>query len=229
MIDFKSEYYKYLLTNIKNCIHLRFFIEIALVRKTFTMNFEKIKNIKTELLSNYYYTLNKLTFDYQQRNGNWVTQIRECYDRGDGAGILLYNKEKGTVILTKQFRMPTFLNDNKDGLLVEICAGMLDKDNPEACIIRETEEEVGYRLKEVKKVFEAYSSPGVMTEKMHYFIGAYTDAMKVSDGGGLESEHEDIEVLELPFKHAIEMLNNGEIYDTRTIVLLQYAQIHNLV
>ncbi len=118
------------------------------------MNFEKIKNIKTELLSNYYYTLNKLTFDYQQRNGKWVTQVRECYDRGDGAGILLYNKEKGTVILTKQFRMPTFLNDNKDGLLVEICAGMLDKDNPEACIIRETEEEVGYRLKKVKKVFE---------------------------------------------------------------------------
>ncbi|MDO7171306.1 NUDIX domain-containing protein [Mariniflexile sp. AS56] len=190
---------------------------------------ENLKNIKTELLSNNYYTLNKLTFDYKLSNGNWVTQVRECYDRGDGAGILLYNKEKGTIILTKQFRMPTFLNDNKDGLLVEICAGMLDKDNPEACIIRETEEEVGYRLKEVKKVFEAYSSPGVMTEKMHFFIGEYTDAMKVNEGGGLESEHEDIEVLEMPFENAITMLNNGEINDTRTIVLLQYALIHKLV
>ncbi|MFD0836355.1 NUDIX domain-containing protein [Mariniflexile aquimaris] len=188
-----------------------------------------MKNIKTELLSDNYYTLNKLTFDYQMRNGEWVTQMRECYDRGDGAGILLYNKEKGTVILTKQFRMPTFLNDNKDGLLIEICAGMLDKDHPEACIIRETEEEVGYRLREVKKVFEAYSSPGVLTEKMHFFIGEYTDAMKVSDGGGVDTEHEDIEVLELPFEKAVSMLNNGEINDTRTIVLLQYALIHKLV
>jgi GDP-mannose pyrophosphatase NudK len=194
-----------------------------------TMAFEKLKNIKKELLSKQYYTLNKFTFDYQLSNGTWVTQVRECYDRGDGAGILLYNKEKGTVILTKQFRMPTFLNDNTNGLLIEICAGMLDKDNPEACIIRETEEEVGYRLNDVKKVFEAYSSPGVLTEKMHYFIGEYTDAMKVSAGGGLESEHEDIEVLELPFKRTIEMLNNGEIQDARTIILLQYAQIHNLV
>lgn len=193
------------------------------------MSFEKLKNIKTELLSNFYYTLNKLTFDYQLRNGKWVTQARECYDRGDGAGILLYNKAKATVILTKQFRMPTFINGNKDGLLVEICAGMLDKDNPEACIIRETEEEVGYRLKEVKKVFEAYSSPGVMTEIMHYFIGEYTDNMKVSNGGGLESEHEDIEVMEIPFKQAIEMLNRNEIRDARTIILLQYAQIHKLI
>ncbi len=193
------------------------------------MNFKRLKNIKTELLSDNYYMLNKLTFDYQMRNGEWVTQMRECYDRGDGAGILLYNKEKGTVILTKQFRMPTFLNDNKDGLLIEICAGMLDKDHPEACIIRETEEEVGYRLKEVKKVFEAYSSPGVLTEKMHFFIGEYTDAMKVSDGGGVDTEHEDIEVLELPFEKAVSMLNNGEINDTRTIVLLQYALIHKLL
>ncbi|WP_372756676.1 GDP-mannose pyrophosphatase NudK [Mariniflexile sp.] len=193
------------------------------------MSLNKIKNIKKELLSDNYYILNKLTFDYKLRNGEWVTQMRECYDRGDGAGILLYNKEKGTVILTKQFRMPTFLNGNKDGLLIEICAGMLDKDNPEACIIRETEEEVGYRLKEVKKVFEAYSSPGVMTEKMHFFIGEYTDKMKVNEGGGIASEHEDIEVLEIPFEQAVFMLNNGEINDTRTIVLLQYAQIHKLL
>ncbi|NCT15354.1 MAG: NUDIX domain-containing protein [Flavobacteriales bacterium] len=188
-----------------------------------------IKNIKTELLSKQYYTLNKLTFDYLMSNGTWVTQVRECYNRGDGAGILLYNTEKQTVILTKQFRMPTFINDNKEGFLIEICAGMLDKDNPEACIIRETEEEVGYKLKEVKKVFEAYSSPGVMTEKMYYFTGEYTDDMKVSKGGGLESEHEDIEVLEMPFTKAIEMLNHGKIQDARTIILLQYALIHKLL
>jgi nudix-type nucleoside diphosphatase (YffH/AdpP family) len=189
----------------------------------------RVKNIKTELLSKQFYTLNKVTFDYLMKYDEWVTQVRECYDRGDGAGILLYNKEKGNVILTRQFRMPTYINGNSDGFLVEICAGLLDKDQPEACIIRETEEEVGYRLKSVKKVYEAYSSPGVMTEKMHFFIGEYADNMKVNAGGGLECEHEDIEVLELPFKKAIEMLNSGKIEDTRTIVLLQYALIHKLL
>ena len=193
------------------------------------MNDKQIKNIEKKLLSDNYYILNRVTYDYLMSSGEWVNQMREVYDRGDGAGILLYNKQKQTVILTKQFRMPTYLNDNKDGFLVEITAGMLDKDNPEACIIRETEEEVGYRLKKVKKVYEAYSSPGVMTEKMHFFVGEYTDDMKVNEGGGLESEHEDIEVLEIPFIKAIGMLNNGEIVDTRTIVLLQYAIIHKLL
>ena len=192
------------------------------------MKINHIKNIKNELLSDNYYILKKYVFDYKMKAGNWVTQMREVYNRGDGAGILLYNKFKRTVILVKQFRMPTYLNDSEDGFLVEICAGMLDKDNPEACIIRETEEEVGYRINEVKKVYEAYSSPGVMTEKMHFFIGEYTDNMKVNEGGGLVTEHEDIEVLEIPFSEALRMLENGEINDTRTIVLLQYAQIHNI-
>lgn len=193
------------------------------------MKTNRIKNIVSKLLSDNHYILKKITFDFKLSNETWVTQSREVYNRGDGAGILLYNKEKQTVILTKQFRMPAYMNDNTDGMLVEICAGMLDKDNPEACIIRETEEEVGYRLEKVKKVFEAYSSPGVMTEKMHFFVGEYTDAMKVSSGGGLDSEHEDIEVLEIPFTKAVDMLNNGDIMDTRTIVLLQYAQIHKLL
>ncbi len=193
------------------------------------MGSKQIKNITKKLLSDNYYILNRVTFDYLMTSGKWVNQMREVYDRGDGAGILLYNKEKQTVILTKQFRMPTYLNDNKDGFLVEIAAGMLDKDNSEACVIRETEEEVGYRLKTVQKVYEAYSSPGVMTEKMHFFIGEYTDDMKVNEGGGLDSEHEDIEVLEMPFKKAVEMLYTGQIEDTRTIVLLQYAIIHKLL
>jgi len=193
------------------------------------MSNKQVKNIIKKLLSDNYYILKRVTFDYLMKSGKWVNQMREVYDRGDGAGILLYNKHKGTVILIKQFRMPTYLNDNKDGFLVEVCAGLLDQDNPEACIIRETEEEVGYRLKSVKKVYEGYSSPGVMTEKMHFFVGEYTDDMKVGAGGGLASEHEDIEVLEIPFEKAIGMLENGEIVDTRTIVLLQYALIHKLL
>ncbi|MGJ8551207.1 NUDIX domain-containing protein [Winogradskyella wichelsiae] len=189
----------------------------------------RLKNIESKLLSDNYYILKRLQFDYLTAKGEWVNQMREVYDRGDGAGVLLYNKEKQTVILTKQFRMPTYQNDNEDGLLVEVCAGMLDKDNPVDCIIRETEEEVGYRVKDVKKVYEAYTSPGVLTEKMHFFIAEYTDDMKVSEGGGLESETEDIEVLEMPFKDAVDMLNTGKIVDMRTIVLLQYAIINKLV
>ncbi|KGL62901.1 NUDIX hydrolase [Polaribacter sp. Hel1_85] len=180
-------------------------------------------------MSDNYYALHKFNFDYQMPDGSWVNQMREVYERGHGAGILLYNTTKKTVILIKQFRLPTFLHDNKEGFLIEIPAGLLDEDNPEQCVIRETEEEVGIRLKSVKKVYEGYSSPGVLTEKMHFFVGEYTDDMKVSEGGGLESETEDIEVLEMPFTEAVKMLENGEIIDTRTIVLLQYAQINQLL
>ncbi len=190
---------------------------------------EYLRNIERTLLSDNYYTLNRVSFDYLMKDGRWVNAMREVYDRGDGAGILLYNTKKKTVILTKQFRMPTFMNDNEDGFLVEIAAGLLDKDNPEDCVIRETEEETGYRLKAVKKVYEGYSSPGVMTEKMHFFVGEYTDDMKVSEGGGVDNEQEDIEVLEIPFIEAVDKLHNGKIVDTRTIVLLQYAIIHKLI
>lgn len=189
----------------------------------------RIKNLKKTLLSDNYYTLSKFNFDYQKSDGSWVNPMREVYERGHGAGILLYNTTKKTVILIKQFRLPTYLHDNKDGFLIEIPAGLLDEDNPEQCIIRETEEEVGIRIKSVKKVYEGYSSPGVLTEKMHFFVGEYTEDMKVSKGGGLAGENEDIEVLELPFTEAVRMLNEGEIVDTRTIVLLQYAQIHKLL
>ncbi|WP_036825813.1 NUDIX domain-containing protein [Polaribacter sp. Hel1_85] len=193
------------------------------------MSNNRIKNIEKTLLSDNYYALHKFNFDYQMPDGSWVNQMREVYERGHGAGILLYNTTKKTVILIKQFRLPTFLHDNKEGFLIEIPAGLLDEDNPEQCVIRETEEEVGIRLKSVKKVYEGYSSPGVLTEKMHFFVGEYTDDMKVSEGGGLESETEDIEVLEMPFTEAVKMLENGEIIDTRTIVLLQYAQINQLL
>jgi GDP-mannose pyrophosphatase NudK len=184
---------------------------------------------KTELLSDNWYVLNKVTIDYQKKDGSWDTQEREVYDRGNGAAILLYNKAKGTVILTRQFRLPTYLNGNKTGLMTEVCAGLLDEDNPEACIIRETEEETGYRLHSVKKIFEAYMSPGAVTEILHYFIGEYDSSMKVSTGGGLELEHEEIDVIEIPFDQAYVMIEAGEIKDAKTIMLLQYAKIHNLV
>ncbi|REG98483.1 GDP-mannose pyrophosphatase NudK [Flavobacterium aquicola] len=193
------------------------------------MNNPKYKIQKTELLSDNWYILNKVTIDYQKKDGEWDTQEREVYDRGNGAAILLYDKRKGTVILTRQFRLPSYLNGNKSGLLIEVCAGLLDEDNPEACIIRETEEETGYRIQKVKKVFEAYMSPGAVTEILHYFIGEYDISMKVNEGGGLANEHEEIEVLEIPFDQAYVMIESGEIKDAKTIMLLQYAKIHNLV
>jgi GDP-mannose pyrophosphatase NudK len=193
------------------------------------MNNPKYKIQKTELLSDNWYILNKVTVDYQKNDNTWDTQEREVYDRGNGAAILLYNSLKGTVILTKQFRLPTYLNGNKSGLMIEVCAGLLDKDDPEACIIRETEEETGYRLPSVKKVFETYMSPGAVTEILYCFIGEYDSSMKVSAGGGLEHEHEEIDVIEIPFDQAYVMIESGEIKDAKTVMLLQYAKIHNLV
>lgn len=184
----------------------------------------QIKNIKKELLSDNWYTLNKFTFDYQKNDGSWETQQREAYDRGNGAGILLYNIKKETVILTKQFRMPTYINGNDDGMMIEVCAGLLDGDNPEDCIRKETEEETGYKIDNVERVFETYMSPGSVTEILYLFIGAYEEKMKVSEGGGAEHETENIEVLEMPFSKALEMMKSGEINDAKTIMLLQYAK-----
>nr|WP_315201318.1 GDP-mannose pyrophosphatase NudK [uncultured Flavobacterium sp.] len=193
------------------------------------MDNPKYKIQKTELLSDNWYILNKVTVDYKKKDDTWDTQIREVYDRGNGAAILLYNSLKGTVILTRQFRLPTYLNGNKSGLMIEVCAGLLDKDDPETCIIRETEEETGYRLHSVKKVFESYMSPGAVTEILYCFIGEYDKSMKVSAGGGLEHEHEEIDVIEIPFDQAYVMIESGEIKDAKTIMLLQYAKIYNLV
>jgi len=189
----------------------------------------RIKNIQKKLLSDNWYTLNKFTYDFKQNNGEWVEQQREAYDRGNGAVILLYNSEKQTVVLTKQFRMPSYVNGNEDGFLIEACAGLLDNDNPEDCIKKETEEETGYRISDVQKVFEMYMSPGSVTEILFFFVAKYDDAMRVSEGGGAKNETEDIEVLEIPFKKAIEMIGTGEIKDAKTIILLQHAQINRLL
>jgi len=189
----------------------------------------KITIQKTELLSDNWYLLNKVTYNYQKEDDSVETHIREVYDRGNGAAILLYNSSQRTIILTRQFRLPTHLNGNKTGMMIEVCAGLLDKDNPEQCIIRETEEETGYRISVVKKVFETYMSPGAITEILYLFVGEYDASMKVTEGGGLDAEQEHIEVLELPFDEAYAMIETGEIKDAKTVLLLQYAKINNLV
>jgi nudix-type nucleoside diphosphatase (YffH/AdpP family) len=192
------------------------------------MKYGNVKNIKKELLSDNWYTLNKVTFEYQREDGSWETQIREAYDRGNGAVILLYNVRKGTVVLTRQFRMPTYLNGNEDGLMIEACAGLLEKGNAEETIRMEVEEETGYKIDKVEKIFEAYMSPGSVTEILYFFIGQYEDAMKVSEGGGADDETENIEVLEMDFGKALQLMKTGEIRDAKTIMLLQYAQINKL-
>ncbi len=189
---------------------------------------EHVKILKTEILSDNWYTLRKITYDFQRKDGQWVTQNREAYDRGNGSTILLYNKEKKTVILTKQFRLPTFINGNDSGMLIETCAGLLDKDNAEDCIRRETEEETGYKISSVKKIFKAYMSPGSVTEVLYFFIAEYSNTMKVNDGGGVDI-HEDIEVLELDFDKAYNQIQTGEIKDGKTIMLLQYAKLNSLL
>ncbi len=190
---------------------------------------EKINIEKTEILSSNWYTLKKVTYGYRMKDGTVQVQSREAYDRGNGATILLYNSEKNTVILTRQFRLPTYINGNPTGMLIETCAGLLDLDNPEDCIRRETEEETGFKVTDVRKVFEAYMSPGSVTELIYFFVAAYEDHMKVHDGGGMEHEQEDIEVLELNFNDALKMIESGEIRDGKTILLIQYAQIHKLL
>jgi GDP-mannose pyrophosphatase NudK len=189
---------------------------------------ERIKIKELKVLSDNWYVLRKATFDFLKKDGTWQTQERECYDRGNGAAILLYNKAQKTVILIRQFRMPTFLNGNTEGLLIEVPAGLLDALNPEDCIKKEVEEETGYQVTQVKKVFEAYMSPGAVTEMLHFFIAEYEPHNKVFDGGGLADEQEEIEVLEMPFDDALAMIKTGEIRDGKTIMLLQYAAVNNL-
>jgi len=190
---------------------------------------EKVKVLDTEILSNNWYTLKKITYQFQKSNGEWQKQKREAYDRGNGATILLYNKEQNTVILTRQFRLPTYINGNETGMLIEACAGLLDKDNPEDAIRRETEEETGYKVSHLEKIFEAYMSPGSVTELIYFFIAEYSSAMKTNEGGGIEHEQEDIEVLEISFDNAVKMIENGDIKDGKTIMLLQYIKLKGIL
>ncbi|MDF2192754.1 NUDIX domain-containing protein [Paraflavitalea sp. CAU 1676] len=185
----------------------------------------KIRLLNTEVLSNNWYTLNKVTYEMEMPDGTTKVQIREAYDRGNGAAILLYNPEAHTVLLTRQFRLPTYINGNADGMLIEVCAGLLDRDNAEDCIRREVEEEVGYRVEQVEKVFEAYMSPGSVTEILYLFLAHYRTDMKISEGGGLEEEQEHIEVIEMSLGEALGMVATGAIKDAKTIMLLQHLQL----
>jgi GDP-mannose pyrophosphatase NudK len=193
------------------------------------MENQEIKILKTEVLSDNWYKLRKITFTRQLDDGTWQQQTREAYDRGNGATILLYNKSRKTVILTRQFRLPTFINGNATGMLIEACAGLLDKENAEDCIRRETEEETGYKITDVRKIFELYMSPGSVTEILYFFIAEYSTDMKVNEGGGAEHEQENIEVLEMSFERALQMIEIGEIRDAKTVILLQYIQLKSLI
>ena len=193
------------------------------------MAIKDIEIVKTEILSDNWYTLKKITYQYTKPDGTVQQQSREAYDRGNGAVILLYNIASQTVILTRQFRIPTYINGNESGMLIEACAGLLDQDSPQDCIRRETEEETGYQIKEAKKIFEAYMSPGSVTEILHFFIAEYTNNMKVSDGGGLQEEEENIEILEINIDDALAMIESGEIKDGKTIMLLQYIKLKSIL
>ena len=183
----------------------------------------RIQQVKT--LSHDWYLLQKTTFDYLRRDGQWQTQTRESYDRGDGATILLYNKAKRTVILIRQFRFPTY-REGHDGFLIESAAGLLEEASAEQRIRAEVEEETGYRVGQVHKIFQAFMSPGSVTERLHFFVAEYDPASRIGDGGGLAHEGEDIEVLELPLAQALRMVADGRICDGKTIMQLQHAQLH---
>jgi len=189
---------------------------------------DRVRIIEERLLSDDWYTLKKTTFDYRCRDGRWQRQSRETYDRGNGAVLLLFNVERATVVLTRQFRFPAYVNGCPEGLLIEACAGLLDGDDPQTCIRREAEEETGYVVRSPRKVFEAYMSPGSVTEKLHFFVAEYEMHDQVSAGGGDSSEGEDIEVIELPLTTALQMIATGAIRDGKTIMLLQHAALAGL-
>ena len=195
------------------------------------MNSERVQITEEKLLSDNWYVLKRYTFNYLGKNGQWTTQQREAYDRGNGATILLHNPQTDTVILTRQFRLPTFVNGNCDGgptsgMLIEACAGLLDNDDPETAIIRELEEETGYRIQSVQKVMEAYMSPGSVTEKLFFYLAEYTADTDRNAGGGIDEE--EIDILEMPLSQAVAMMKSGEIRDGKTIMLLQHLQLQQL-
>ena len=183
----------------------------------------EVRIINSQILSDDWYTLKKYTFALQRQNGDWQQQSREVYDRGNGATILLYNRQRRTVILTRQFRFPVYVNGH-DGLLIEAAAGLLDNMDPESRIKAEAEEETGFSVSRVEKVFEAYMSPGSVTEKLYFYIAEYQAGDRTGAGGGIEAEGEDIEVLEMPFSQALAMVRSGEIRDGKAVILLQYLQ-----
>lgn len=186
-----------------------------------------INVIKDKILSENWFVLRNMTYELTRSDGSVVRHKREVYDRGNGATILLYNRHKQTVVLVRQFRIATWVNGNEDGMLIETCAGLLDSDEPEAFVRKEAIEETGFEVGEVRKLFELFMSPGGVTELIHFFIAEYNDTQRANGGGGVDDE--DIEVLELPYNRALEMMANGEIRDGKAVILLQYLQTSGLM
>jgi GDP-mannose pyrophosphatase NudK len=190
---------------------------------------DRVRVKQVRVLSDDWYILKKTTFDFRRRDGSWQTVSRETYDRGNGAVILLFNRDRKTVLLTRQFRFPAFVNGSETGMLIEACAGLLENEHPEDAIRRESEEETGYRLGPVTKLFEAYMSPGSVTEKLHFYTAEYDSSSKKAAGGGDASNGEEIEVLEFTLDEALRMIERGEIEDGKTIMLLQHAKLKRLI
>ena len=190
----------------------------------------QVKIRDEKVLSDEHYVLKRIEFDIQKKDGQWETQKREVFDRGNAVTVLLYNKETRTILLTKQFRIATFLKGNSDGMLLETPAGLLEEnESPEETMLREIKEETGYAVSSVQKIYEAYSSAGSLTERIHFYIASYSQDQKVAKGGGLEEEGEELEVIEMPLDNALQMIESGQIIDAKTILLVQYAQLKNLV
>ncbi|WP_329047327.1 NUDIX domain-containing protein [Amycolatopsis sp. NBC_01488] len=184
----------------------------------------RVRVTDVEVLSSAWYVLRRTTFDYQHRDGRWTSEQRETYDRGNGATVLLYDVEGGTVLLTRQFRYPVYVNDHPDGMFLEMAAGLLDADDPETAIRREAQEETGVRIGELERVFDVYPSPGSVTERLHCYAAPYDPADR-GEGGGIAAEGEDIEVVQLRFEDALKKIETGEISDAKTIMLLQWAAL----
>ncbi|MBK1881519.1 NUDIX domain-containing protein [Luteolibacter pohnpeiensis] len=185
----------------------------------------RIREVK--VLANDWAVLKKTTFDHQRADGRWQTVSRETYDRGNGVTILLVNRSARTVLLTRQFRFPAYVNGVPDGMLIESCAGVLEQVDPVEAIRQEVSEETGYRVEAPRKLFELFMSPGSVTEKVTFFIADYDSSQKAERGGGLEHEGEDIETLELGFEEAWAMVDDGRIIDGKTVILLQHLKIHD--
>jgi len=190
---------------------------------------DRVRMISSEVLSDNWGEVKKHSFELQRRDGSWQKQIRETYDRGHGAAVLLYNLDKRTIILTRQFRFPAFYMGDEQPWLIEAPAGKLDGDDPLTCAKKEAEEETGYRVHDLTFVASPYMSPGSVTERLYLYVGRYVADDRISEGGGLEDEGEDIETMELPFAEAMAMLARGEIADGKTIILLQYVALKDLL
>ena len=190
----------------------------------------QVKNVTSKIISNIWARLEQVSFDFTFKNGKTKRLTHEVYGKADGVAVLLYNPQTKKVILSKQFRIPMYVAGVKNGFSIEVCGGSIDKnESPETTAIRETKEEMGYHISEIQKVSTVFLSPGLVKEQVHLYIAKYTEENKTDHGGGLASENEEITVLEIAFKDALQMIKNQGIVDARTILLLQYAQINKLL